>query len=536
MDKLKFINTAIKTLPLDPIKENYVRTVPACFSISYPTPITNPRLVHYSAEALALLDLDQHEITKPLFSHYFCGNKILPGSQPVAHCYCGHQFGHFSGQLGDGRAHLLGEIINNRGERYELQLKGSGKTPYSRKGDGRAVLRSSIREFLCSEAMYHLEIPTTRAVTIITSDTYVDRDIKYNGNITRERATVLSRVAPTFIRFGSFQISDRGGPSYGNKEIIRKLLDYVILHQYPNIYNSNPSFENRVIAFVEELTKRTANLVALWQCCGFTHGVLNTDNMSIIGYTMDYGPFGFMDNYDPDFISNTSDSDTGRYKYKNQAAVCKWNLEKLFQSISYSVPTIQSKLNKILENFCVWYKNLYMDKMRKKLGLFYKFPEDELLVQQLLDTMHISSGDYTNIFRSLSQFQIFNNIEKQPVLEYILSQTQIKSPDQIISNRNKWISWFNLYKKRIEKESQLIQNPCNPNERIQMMNSNNPRYILRNHLAQRAIEKAENGDFTEVKRLLDVLRDPYDVSGKYHGSDYDKIPQKSAKIVLSCSS
>jgi len=399
--------------------------------------------------------------------------------------------------------------------------------------------------------MYYLGVPTTRAGTLVTSDTYVDRDIKYNGQVTREKATIISRIAPTFIRFGSFQIAnppDRNtgqeGPSYGNGQIIEKLLNYVIQYHYPHIFNQYSSFETRVLVFAEELTSKTAKMVALWQSYGFTHGVLNTDNMSIVGLTIDYGPFGFLDNYNPDFISNASDSE-GRYRFINQPGICKWNLQRLFQSIGFRLPHIQTKLNRIVERFCHLYHRLYLNQMRRKLGFFKSFPEDEYLIQLLLDTMQQTSGDFTNIFRSLSQFQLLVDIEKQPLLDNILKQTQGKplsdyAPNTVPSPqpaRSLWTLWLRLYKDRLGKELIGIDNINEfMSARINLMNHSNPRYILRNYLAQRAIQKAEQGDYSEVKKLLDVLRDPFDDLGR-PSEGYDKRPpQESSQLTLTCSS
>ncbi|MCJ7638084.1 MAG: protein adenylyltransferase SelO family protein, partial [Nitrososphaeraceae archaeon] len=327
ISNLNFHNTAVNELPVDPIKQNYVRWVPnCCLSLVDPTPVQNPQLVHYSTDALSLIDLDSSEFNKHQLTFYFSGNDILPGSIPYASCYCGHQFKIFAGALGDGRAITFGEIVNNKGERWELQLKGAGKTPFSRKGDGRAALRSSIREYLCSEFMYYLGIPTTRAASIVTSDTLIERDINYDGNVIQEKASIISRLAPTFIRFGSFQISDPMGPSEGNKEIIHTLLKYVIKYHFPHIYSKSKSLEQMTLEFADEVCLKTATIVAMWQAVGFTHGVLNTDNMSILGICLDFGPFGFMDNFDPDFVPNTSDKE-GRYRFSNQSNICKWNLQ-----------------------------------------------------------------------------------------------------------------------------------------------------------------------------------------------------------------
>lgn len=549
---LNFVNTAINTLPLDIIKDNYTRKVKACYSLVNTTPVINPQLIHYSEEALNLLDLDTLETNKSDFVNFFSGNKTLPGSQPAAHCYCGHQFGYFSGQLGDGRVHYLGDIINNKGERLELQLKGSGKTPYSRNGDGRAVLRSSIREFLCSEAMHYLRVPTTRAATIITSDTYVDRDIKYDGHISRERATIISRIAPTFIRFGSFQIADpiyidtkENGPSSDNPEIIKHLMNYVIKYHYSHIFNKYSSIEERIISFAEEIAFRTAKMVSLWQSYGFCNGVMNTDNMSILGFTIDYGPFGFMDIYDPDYTPNTSDK-KGRYKFRNQPTICKWNLERLFYSISLCWPCIKNKLYNISNNFPQIYQNLYLDQMRLKLGLFKKSDNDEQIIMLLLDTMYKTSGDFTNIFRCLSELNILQDVREQPILTLILKETRkkIKNEEGLdmcdASSRNLWIKWLNLYKQRIQIEFHGINDINDINKlqviRINTMNNNNPTYILRNHLVQEAIYKADIGDYSEVKNLLDILKDPFNKFGICRQTVYHNPPKDTIPLVLSCSS
>ena len=530
---LNFQNTAIKSLPVDPIKQNYVRTVPnACLSIVYPTPVQNPRLVHYSADALKLLDLDLNEVIKPHFTNFFSGNQLLPGSEPYASAYCGHQFKIFV-NLGDGRLVTLGDIVNNKGEKWEIQLKGAGKTPFSRRADGRAVLRSSIREFLCSEAMYNLGIPTTRAATLVTSDTDVERDIEYNGNIIQEKASIVARLAPTFIRFGSFQIADPMGPSAGNTKIIHDLLDYVTYNHYPNLLPGlSTDIHMRVIAFAEELCLRTAKTVALWQAYGFTHGVLNTDNMSIMGLTMDFGPFGFMESYDPDFVPNTSDTE-GRYRFNNQPAICKWNLRQLFMSLGLAIDGIKGRLDQIVEKFCIHYDNFYLNQMRNKLGLLKVLPEDEQIVKLLLDTMHKSGSDFTNVFRCLSRFEMKTNIEKQPILDYIFTQSK-EFEEHPLMTKTLWVNWLQLYKGRLDKES----NQDNQDKsRITLMNNNNPKYILRNHLAQTAIEKAEKGDYSEVKKLFELLRDPYAKQQiNTNTTDYTRVAPKTSNISLSCSS
>jgi uncharacterized protein YdiU (UPF0061 family) len=311
LEKLNFDNLVLRVLPIDTVKENYVRTVNgACFSLVKPTPVDDPEMVAFSLPALELLDLDEEQAKRKVMAEYFSGNELLPGSETAAHCYCGHQFGNFAGQLGDGAAIYLGEVINKKQERWEIQLKGAGLTPFSRTADGRKVLRSTIREFLCSEAMHHLGIPTTRAGTCVTSNTKVIRDIFYSGNPIHEKATVVLRIAPSFIRFGSFEIfktmdpqTGRRGPSLGRRDMLETLTQYVIKTIYPQIWESfSGDLENAYLEFYKEVVLRTARLVAKWQSVGWCHGVLNTDNMSIVGVTIDYGPYGFMDAFDPGYI------------------------------------------------------------------------------------------------------------------------------------------------------------------------------------------------------------------------------------------
>eukprot|EP00026_Physarum_polycephalum_P003847 Phypoly_transcript_03863.p1 GENE.Phypoly_transcript_03863~~Phypoly_transcript_03863.p1 ORF type:complete len:736 (+),score=121.16 Phypoly_transcript_03863:278-2209(+) len=592
LENLPFDNTALHTLPIDPIKENYVRrsVKGACFSLVEPTPIENPRLVCYCPSALALIDLDPNETKRPDFAEYLCGNKKIPGSETAAHCYCGFQFGNFAGQLGDGRALYLGEIVNNAGERWELQFKGAGPTPYSRDADGRAVLRSSIREFLCSEALYYLGIPTTRAATVVTSDTTVMRDLQYTGNPIEERATVVLRLASTFLRFGSFQIfigedptTGRAGPSEGRVDIMQTLLDYVIRTHYPAAWALDAPAEEKYAAFYKEIVQRTAKLVADWQCVGFAHGVLNTDNMSIVGLTIDYGPFGFMDYYDPDFICNGSDHE-GRYSFKNQPPICKWNCQKLAEAIAPLLPLETS--TKILEDeFDATFDRHYHEKMRKKLGFIdEEKPEDRHLVDSLLQVMADTGSDFTNTFRSLLRIRIHEmspetakrsekteaDLEDDALLDYILTQVEsandiIKrkapklsrdqlrklvavaqknpymlymmgtSPEMLVkelkkfeefekiqegfteerkaaSDASAWHAWIEQYRARVQaigagRSSEEIQ--ALNQERTRIIKGNSPKYVLRNYIAQEAIAKAENGDFSEVEALLKRFHDPY---------------------------
>lgn len=417
MEKLVFDNRALKNLPVDSETKNYVRTVSgACFSRVLPTPLSQPQLVVHSQSALDLLGLSPDQVSRPEFVEYLCGNRVLPGSEPASHCYCGHQFGHFAGQLGDGCAHCLGEVVGRGGERWELQLKGSGKTPYSRFADGRKVLRSSIREFLCSEAMHYLGIPTTRAGSCITSEDTVTRDIKYDGHPIQERCTVISRIAPTFIRFGSFEIfktrdqeTGRAGPSVGRGDIFHQLLDFVTQSYYPQAHSLHPDDRAaRAAVFFREVCVKTAHLVSAWQCVGFCHGVVNTDNMSIVGLTIDYGPYGFMDRYDPGHICNGSD-DRGRYAYDRQPSVCRWNLSKFAEVLS---PCLSEEAAlEGLQLYDAEFEKSYLKKMRMKLGLLKELEDDGDLIESLLDTMHVTGCDFTNGFHCLSRVRLHENQE-----------------------------------------------------------------------------------------------------------------------------
>lgn len=591
LERLEFDNVALKKLPLDPSEEPGVRQVKgACFSRVTPQPLTKPRFVAVSHQAQALLGLHGEEVLNdPLGPEYLSGSKIMPGSEPAAHCYCGHQFGQFAGQLGDGAACYLGEVKVPSGQdpellrenpsgRWEIQVKGAGLTPYSRQADGRKVLRSSIREFLCSEAMFFLGVPTTRAGSVVTSDSRVIRDVYYNGNARPERCSVVLRIAPTFIRFGSFEIfkpanefTGRQGPSYGRDEIRGRMMDYVIEMFYPEIQENYPDRVERNVAFFREVVRRTARLVAQWQCVGFCHGVLNTDNMSILGLTLDYGPYGFMDRFDPDFICNASDN-SGRYSYQAQPAVCRWNLVKLAEALAPELPPDRAEA--VLDEYLDLYNRFYLGNMRKKLGLLKKEdPEDELLITELLQTMHNTGADFTNTFRSLSLISCpteensegeEDSVKKATdfLIEQCASLEELKAANkptmdprelavllslaqsnptlfQMISDRatmarqlerlsklkdlmettqeelkttqaEDWASWITQYRKRLARELegqsdvQAVQE-----ERVRVMDSTNPRVILRNYIAQNAIEAAEKGDFSEVQRVLKVLEKPF---------------------------
>ncbi len=348
-----------------------------------PTPFPNPHVVSVNPGAADLLDLDHTELTRPEFAEYFCGAKLLPGSDPIAMLYSGHQFGHYVPQLGDGRAILLGEVRNQKGERWELQLKGAGLTRFSRDGDGRAVMRSTIREYLCGEAMHGLGIPTTRSLCIVAGEEIVWRE-------TPEPGAMLLRMAPTHVRFGSFEVF-----YYRRQhEYLKTLADYVIEYHYPHLVGS----ENGYARLLHEVAVRTGHLVAQWQAVGWAHGVLNTDNMSILGLTLDYGPFGFMERYDPTFICNHSDHH-GRYSFQNQPDIGFWNIRALARALSPLVE--QDEVNAIPDVYEKAMLGKYAELMRAKLGLVETHAGDDKLVTDLLNLMDSSRADYTNVFRAM---------------------------------------------------------------------------------------------------------------------------------------
>ena len=422
-----------------------------------PTGFATPFLVNYNLDAAALIKLDELEID------YFCGNKLISGGDYLASVYSGHQFGHYVPQLGDGRAIMIGEASG-----WEVQLKGSGKTPYSRFGDGRAVLRSCIREYLCSEAMHNLDIPTTRALCIIGSDEDVQRE-------TVEKAAMLTRLAPSHIRFGHFEYFYYTGQ---HKEL-RELVDFVIEHYYPGASHEE---------FFEQVVLKTAALIAQWQAVGFAHGVMNTDNMSILGLTIDYGPFGFMEEYDPAYICNHSDH-SGRYAFDQQPYIGLWNLHALAQSLA---PVVSNeRAGEILQKYQPEFARVYTKLMWNKLG--FEEAQEPQLLGQLLDLMEKNRTDYTNFFRKLSSGEFPQGFD----------------------------AWYQGYLK-------------NKPNRILMLRSN-PKYILRNYMAENAIKEANNGDYSEITKLLKILQKPYDeqAENEVYASN---SPNWAKNLEVSCSS
>ena len=488
---------ALEDLPFDNsyarLPEDFYRRVP-------PTPFTEPAyLVSFNDEVARLIDLDPSQSKRPEFADYFSGRHLLSGADPVAMLYSGHQFGVNVSQLGDGRAILLGEVVNSHGEKWDLHLKGAGLTPFSRDGDGRAVLRSTIREYLCSEAMHGLGIPTTRALCIIGSDEKVWRE-------SIETGAMLIRLAPTHVRFGSFEIF------YYRRQMdhLRRLADYVIEQHFPQFVSA----PDRYVRFFAEVVARTARLIAQWQAVGFAHGVMNTDNMSILGLTLDYGPFGFMDDYDAGFICNHSDHH-GRYAFNQQPYIGLWNLSCLAQAL---LPLASEEpLKAALHSYNETLNAHYTELMCVKLGLRDRLDDDADLVSDLLTVMQNNRADYTTFFRTLSSFQPGPGAENHPLRDSCL-------------DRAAFDAWAHRYGERLKKEQSQDA------ERRDRMNLVNPKYVLRNYLAQQAIALAtEKKDYSEIDRLLTLLRDPF--SEQPARESYAAPPPNWGKhLSVSCSS
>ncbi|POA87213.1 protein adenylyltransferase SelO [Pseudomonas protegens] len=462
-----------------------------------PEPLDNPRLVAASPGAMALLDLDPAVAETPVFAELFGGHKLWAEAEPRAMVYSGHQFGSYNPQLGDGRGLLLGEVYNQAGEHWDLHLKGAGQTPYSRMGDGRAVLRSSIREFLASEALHALGIPSSRALCVIGSDTPVWRE-------KQERGAMVLRLAPSHIRFGHFEYF-----YYTKKpEQQKQLGEHVLALHFPECQELPEPY----LAMFREIVERNAELIAKWQAYGFCHGVMNTDNMSILGITFDFGPFAFLDDFDAHFICNHSD-DQGRYSFSNQVPIGQWNLSALAQALTPFISV--EALRESLGLFLPLYQAHYLDLMRRRLGFTQAEDDDQKLVERLLQLMQNSGVDYSLFFRRLG--------------EHAPEQALARLRDDFV-DRNGFDAWAELYRERVARDP--IQGQDLRRER---MHAVNPLYILRNYLAQKAIDAAEAGDYSEVRRLHQVLSQPFE---EQPGMDSyaERPPEWGKHLEISCSS
>jgi len=494
--------STLETLPFD---NTYARLPGAFYTRLDPTPLDHPYLVAFNADAAALIDLDPREAQRPEFVEYLGGARPLPGSEPLAMLYSGHQFGHYVPQLGDGRAILLGEVRGPDGVAWDLHLKGAGQTPFSRDGDGRAVLRSVIREYLASEAMHGLGIPTTRALCILGSDEEIYRE-------SIETGAMLLRLAPSHVRFGSFEVF------YHREQHahLARLADYVIAHHYPEL----EGLADRHARLLEAVVVRTAHLLAAWQAVGFAHGVMNTDNMSILGITLDYGPYGFLDAYDPGFVCNHSDH-RGRYAFDRQPEIAYWNLGRLAQALlpllgdppEAAVEVAHAALNR--------YRPAFRERLdallRAKLGLAAAREGDAHLVARLLALLHANAVDYSIFFRALCRFRSAGGEVNAPLRDQFL-------------DRPAFDTWADDYRCRLGEEGSEDEARRARMERV------NPKYVLRNYLAQQAINRAtRERDYSEIERLRRLLRDPF--AERPEMAAYAGYPPEWARrIAVSCSS
>jgi uncharacterized protein YdiU (UPF0061 family) len=511
MQTFRFDNSFVRHLPADPEAGPRRRHVHgALYSRVDPTPVAAPRLIAHSPEMAARLGLRGEDIASPEFARVFGGNALLDGMEPYAANYGGHQFGQWAGQLGDGRAISLGEVINAEGERWELQLKGAGPTPYRRMADGRAVLRSSVREFLCSEAIYHLGVPTTRALSLVATGEQVVRDMFYDGNAKPEPGAVVCRVAPSFIRFGNFELP----ASRGDALLLRQLADFTIRRDFPELLVrkeleralgmarplaevlTEPLAQSVYADWFREVCERTARLMAHWMRVGFVHGVMNTDNMSILGLTIDYGPYGWIDNFDLDWTPNTTDAAGRRYRFGHQPHVAHWNLSCLAGALA---PLFASEepLHAGLQRYVEVFERATRDSVAAKLGLAACREEDLDLAQSLYALLESAEVDMTIFFRALADVDL-DAPSLAPCAAAFYDEAKQRGAEPAFND------WLGRYAERARRDG------TPRNERRAHMNAANPRYVLRNYLAQQAIDRAEQGDDAGIHELLDVLRHPYD--------------------------
>jgi len=532
---LNIQDTFSKKLPADPNRDNTRRQVfKSCYSFVKPKIPTNPKVLHVATDVADFLGLTEEDLLSKEFLETFTGAQVLENTDPYAMCYGGHQFGNWAGQLGDGRAINLTEIVHNN-KRWALQLKGSGATPYSRSADGLAVLRSSVREHLCSEAMYHLGVPTTRSLSLSLSGDQVLRDVMYNGNSDYEKGAIVCRVSPCFIRFGNFEIF----ASRNDVETLKKLTDYTIKEFYPNI---KVGTKEAYLDFFDVVVNNTLDMIIHWQRVGFVHGVMNTDNMSIHGLTIDYGPYGWLEGYDPDWTPNTTDKQFRRYRFGNQSQIALWNLYKLANAL-YPLVYEADGFEAILTKYNTDYEEKYLFMMRQKLGLVKEFVTDNKLILDLENTLRLTETDMTIFFRNLGNVPKTMEVKEDlSCLNYIIDA--FYNPDEITDTFykpeelkdtviTKWKTWFRAYLERLKQED------ISDEDRKIAMNKVNPKYVLRNYIAQLVIDAADKGDYTLLDEVYTMLKKPYDEQKKYQ-KWFAKRPEwarnKVGCSMLSCSS
>ena len=519
MIKHSVVNTFTSSLPGDPVTENYVRTViNSCFSFVNPTKVPSPQIISVNDELSKELGINYWE-NKEFFKKIFSGNKIFDNFKPYAQNYGGHQFGNWAGQLGDGRAITVLELKLPNNDKFELQLKGSGRTPYSRFADGKAVLRSSLREYLCSEAMHHLNIPTTRALSLMLSGENIVRDMFYDGNPKEEKGAIVCRVSPSFLRFGHFEIHARNNDTL----LLKKLVQYVLENHFKNLIKKDNKFEEQLILCFEEIVKKTAFLVAEWMRVGFVHGVLNTDNMSLLGLTIDYGPYGWVDDFNLNWTPNTTDLEFKRYRFGEQPNIAMWNLYKLAESLSVINDNF-SEFEKILDYFPKYFEDFHNLNMSKKLGL-KNLSKNSTFYQTTYNLLQKLNLDMALFFRFLTKNSLDSLTEAKIVkLSYL---SNLVGEHFSIFN-----DWKNEYLKLINDQN------IDEGKRKKIMEKNNPNFILRNYITQEVINELENGNNKKLKEIEEIIKNPYsnNINSKYITKRPDWAKNKAGCSMLSCSS
>jgi serine/tyrosine/threonine adenylyltransferase len=527
--KVRFKNTLMQNLSSIQFRNDFVnhfkgdetgslkpRQTPGVFySKALPTPVEKVTLLAWS-DALA----GELEIEKPSNQQdvdILGGNRVTPSMRPYAACYAGHQFGNWAGQLGDGRAITLGEVETSKGQKWELQLKGAGPTAYSRRADGRAVLRSSVREYLMSEAMHYLGVPTTRALSLVTTGEQVMRDMFYDGHPAYEPGAIVMRVAPTFLRFGNFEMP----AARGEVQNLRQLVDWTIEKFYPHITG-----DDKILTWYKEVVDRTAALMVEWLRVGFVHGVMNTDNMSILGLTIDYGPYSFVDNYDPAFTPNTTDLPGRRYAFGRQAGVAKWNLSCLGGALAPLLPDTDA-LEQVLETYDDTFWNRYYSMMATKIGLEAVRQEDVPLFTELEKMLRFVQPDMT-LFYQLLIIVPFNTDNRESVITHFKESFYTDLSHEGATLLEEWVK---LYVKRMQS------NTISREASAARMKKANPRFILRNYLLHQAIEDLEQGDVTLFTKLQEALKEPYSTTFEaYVAKRPAWASEKAGCSMLSCSS
>jgi serine/tyrosine/threonine adenylyltransferase len=520
----RFEDAFVRSLPADPEAANLPRQVHgAAYSRVAPTPVPRPVVLAWVPEVAAMLGLPA-EPTDP-WPQVLGGNTTLEGMSPYAACYGGHQFGQWAGQLGDGRAITLGEVIAPDESRWELQLKGPGQTPYSRRADGRAVLRSSLRELVCSEAMFHLGVPTTRALALVGTGEDVVRDMLYDGNARPEPGAITTRIAKSFLRFGSYELP----ASRNDVELLRRLVDFTMRTHFSTLGAPSPE---TTLRFFEEVSRRTAVLMVEWHRVGFVHGVMNTDNMSILGLTIDYGPYGWLEGFDPSWTPNTTDLPGRRYAFGNQATVAQWNLLCLANAL-FPLIGDEKALEDALDRYADVSAAEQLAMMRRKLGLLEAKDaerEDRELVRDCFRVLLSTETDYTLFFRRLSLVTAASSDEQliAPLAEAFYAPGEVTGP--VLEGLAAWL-------RRLLSRAARDGRP--PEARVTAMNLTNPLYVPRNALAQTVISATEQGELAMLHEWLDVLKRPYEEQpGKERWAA--KRPEWARHLVgssmLSCSS